>query len=115
MDEHLGYQKYGRSDSDNARNGTKSKKIVSSYGTMDIDVPQDRNSSFESKIVQKRKQDISDIESTAVRLLMLLNFTSLPFSIINSFSVDDFPFRDEINIDWFFESKLCDRFRLMIF
>ena len=68
MDEHLGYQKYGRSDSDNARNGTKSKKIVSSYGTMDIDVPQDRNSSFEPKIVQKRKKDISDIESKIIAI-----------------------------------------------
>ena len=68
MDEHLGYEKYSRSDSDNARNGTKSKKIVSSYGTMDIDVPQDRNSSFEPKIVQKRKKDISDIESKIIAM-----------------------------------------------
>ena len=52
MNEHLGYEKYGRSDSDNARNGTKTKKIVSSYGTMDIDVQQDRNSSFEPQIVK---------------------------------------------------------------
>ena len=66
MDEHLGYQKYARSDSDNARNGTKSKKIVSSYGTMNIDVPQDRYSSFEPKIVQKRKKNISDIEGKII-------------------------------------------------
>ena len=68
MDEHLGYQKYARSDSDNARNGTKSKKIVSSYGTMNIDVPQDRYSSFEPKIVQKRKKDISDIEGKIIAM-----------------------------------------------
>ena len=42
MDEHLGYQKSQRSDSDDYRNGYKSKRINSSYGTMDIQVPQDR-------------------------------------------------------------------------
>jgi Transposase and inactivated derivatives len=35
---------------------------------MDIDVPQDRNSSFEPKIVQKRKKDISDIESKIIAM-----------------------------------------------
>ena len=39
MDEHLGYQKSQRSDSDDHRNGYKSKKVNSSYGTMDIQVP----------------------------------------------------------------------------
>lgn len=32
MDEHLGYQKCGRSYSNNARNGTKNKKTVSICG-----------------------------------------------------------------------------------
>ena len=35
---------------------------------MDIAVPQDRNSSFEPKIVQKRKKDISDIESKIIAM-----------------------------------------------
>ena len=43
MDDHLGYQKSERSDSDDYRNGYKSKRVNSSYGSMDIDVPQDRN------------------------------------------------------------------------
>ena len=41
MDDHLGYQKSERSDSDDYRNGYKSKRVNSSYGSMDIDVPQD--------------------------------------------------------------------------
>ena len=47
MDEHLGYGKSERSDNDDYRNGYKSKRINSSYGSMDIQVPQDRKSTFE--------------------------------------------------------------------
>ena len=62
MDDHLGYQKSERSDSDDYRNGYKSKRVNSSYGCMDIDVPQDRKSTFEPQIVKKRQKDISDID-----------------------------------------------------
>ena len=48
MDDHLGYQKSERSDSDDYRNGYKSKRVNSSYGSMDIDVPQDLKSTFEA-------------------------------------------------------------------
>ena len=40
----------------------KSKRVNSSYGSMDIDVPQDRKSTFEPQIVKKRQKDISDID-----------------------------------------------------
>ena len=52
MDEHLGYAKSERSDSDDARNGYKSKRITTSYGGMEIEVPQDRKSTFEPKVVK---------------------------------------------------------------
>ena len=39
MDEHLGYSKSERSDSDDYRNGYKPKKVNSSYGSMEIQVP----------------------------------------------------------------------------
>ena len=42
MDDHLGYAKSERSDSDDYRNGYKSKRINSNYGSLDIEVPQDR-------------------------------------------------------------------------
>ncbi len=54
MDEHLGYEPYERSENSNSRNGKKSKTIRSKYGEMEINVPQDRESSFEPKIVRKR-------------------------------------------------------------
>lgn len=52
MDDHLGYEKSERSDSDDCRNGYKLKRINSSFGNMCIQVPQDRKSTFEPQIVK---------------------------------------------------------------
>ena len=68
MDDHLGYQKSERSDSDDYRNGYKSKRLNSSYGSMDIDVPQDRKSTFEPQVVKKRQKDISDIDQKIISM-----------------------------------------------
>ena len=68
IDEHMGYQKSQRSDSDNYRNGYKTKQINSSYGSMTIDVPQDRKSTFEPKVVKKRQKDISDIDQKIISM-----------------------------------------------
>lgn len=43
MSEHLGYEKSERFDSDNYRNGTKTKKVRSKCGEMSVNVPKDRN------------------------------------------------------------------------
>lgn len=68
MDGHLDYQKSERSDSDDYRNGYKSKRVNSSYGSMDIDVPQDRKSTFEPQIVKKHQKDISDIDQKIISM-----------------------------------------------
>ena len=68
MDNHLGYEPYERTSSSNARNGRKSKTIRSKYGEMDIQVPQDRESSFEPKVVQKRQKDISQIDDKIIAM-----------------------------------------------
>jgi len=68
MDEHLGYGKSERSDSDDYRNGYKSKRVNSSYGSMEIDVPQDRKSTFEPQVVKKRQKDISDIDQKIISM-----------------------------------------------
>lgn len=68
MNDHLGYQKSERSDSDDYRNGYKSKRVNSSYGSMAIDVPQDRKSTFEPQIVKKRQKDISDIDQKIISM-----------------------------------------------
>lgn len=68
MNNHLGYEPYERNNSSNSRNGSKSKTIRSKYGEMDIDVPQDRESSFEPKIVKKRQKDISGIDDKIIAM-----------------------------------------------
>ena len=68
MDNHLGYEKSERSDSDDARNGYKTKRINTSYGSMEIDVPQDRKSTFEPKVVKKRQKDISEIDQKIISM-----------------------------------------------
>ena len=68
MDEHLGSDKYERSSESNYRNGTKTKRVRSKYGEFDIEVPQDRQSTFEPKVVQKRQKDISAIDDKIISM-----------------------------------------------
>ena len=68
MDDHLGYSKSERSDSDDYRNGYKSKRVNSSYGSMEIEVPQDRKSTFQPQVVKKRQKDISDIDQKIISM-----------------------------------------------
>ena len=68
MDEHLGYGKSERYDSDDYRNGYKPKRVNSSYGQVDIAVPQDRKSTFEPQIVKKRQKDISNIDQKIISM-----------------------------------------------
>ena len=68
MDDHLGYEKSERSDSDDYRNGYKQKQVNSSYGSITIDVPQDRKSTFEPQVVKKRQKDISDIDKKIISM-----------------------------------------------
>ena len=72
MDDHLGYSKSERTHEDeddrNYRNGHKSKEVNSSYGSFDIDVPQDRKSTFQPKVVKKRQKDISSIDQKIISM-----------------------------------------------
>lgn len=68
MDEHLGYSSYERSDNTDCRNGKKTKKIRGNFGETEIEVPQDRDGSFEPKVVQKRQKVISGIEHKIISL-----------------------------------------------
>ncbi len=68
MDDHLGYEKSERSDSDDYRNGYKQKQVNSSYGSITIDVPQNRKSTFEPHVVKQRQKDISDIDKKIISM-----------------------------------------------
>ncbi len=55
ISEHLGYDKgdpAGRG-SPNSRNGTSAKTLSTEVGDVDLDVPRDRNGSFEPRLVPK--------------------------------------------------------------
>jgi len=68
MDNHLGYKSYERSDNTNYRNGTKPKNIRSQYGEFQVDAPQDRESTFEPRIVKKRQKDIHGIDDKIISM-----------------------------------------------
>ena len=68
MDNHLGYKKSERSDKDDYRNGYKRKRVNSSYGSMQIEVPQDRKSTFRPQVVKKHRKDISDIDQKTISM-----------------------------------------------
>lgn len=55
LSHHLGYQKHDPAgkNSGNARNGKSKKTLKGDFGTLPIEVPRDRQSSFEPKIVPK--------------------------------------------------------------
>ena len=58
MTHHLGYEKHGTAveGAANARNGTSPKTLKGDFGQVQIDVPRDRDGSFEPKIVAKHQR-----------------------------------------------------------
>ncbi len=68
MDGYLGYDRYECSGEPNYRNGTKPKRVRSKYGEFEVDMPQDRQSSFEPQVLPKRKKDISSIDDKIISM-----------------------------------------------
>jgi transposase-like protein len=55
LDEHLGYERYQSSNNTNSRNGCSSKTLLTDDGKFDVDVPRDRDGSFEPQLVRKHQ------------------------------------------------------------
>lgn len=68
MDAHLGYEKHAESSGANARNGHGKKRLRNEFGEMEIQVPRDRNSSFEPVLVPKRRNIADGVESVIISL-----------------------------------------------
>lgn len=70
MENHLGYSNNDRGDkdTDNRRNGYTHKTLKTSVGEVPIDVPRDRDGSFEPQVVPKRKTDVSSIEGKVLSM-----------------------------------------------
>ena len=70
MTDHLGYDKHdpaGR-DGGNSRNGTRTKTVVTDVGPVELDVPRDRDGSFDPKLVRKRQRRLSGVDEMVISL-----------------------------------------------
>src|ERR1044071_4017465 len=72
MTEHLGHEKNqaepGR-ESTNVRNGSRGKTVISdAAGEVRIDVPRDRESTFEPQIVKKRQRRLTEVDEIVLSL-----------------------------------------------
>ena len=70
LDDHLGYSKYDykNKETDDSRNGHSSKTVTSSMGEIELEIPRDRNGSFEPQVVKKNQRDISSIEDQVLSM-----------------------------------------------
>lgn len=70
MNSHLGYENNDKREKEtgNRRNGYISKNVKTSMGEMQVEVPRDREGSFEPEIIPKRTKDISDIDNKVLSM-----------------------------------------------
>jgi len=71
LTEDLGYEAHepaGR-NSGNSRNGTRSKTVLTEVGPVEIDVPRDRNGTFEPKLVRKRQRRLTGVDDLVISLV----------------------------------------------
>jgi len=68
LDAHLGYEKHQGSDNPNSRNGYSTKTIKNALGQSQINVPRDRDGSFEPTLVPKRKSMAEGVENVIISM-----------------------------------------------
>ncbi|WP_339123539.1 IS256 family transposase, partial [Pseudonocardia sp. D17] len=70
MSEHLGYDRHDRAGRDcgNSRNGTRTKTVLTEIGPVEIEVPRDRDASFDPVIVRKRQRRLDGIDEIVLSL-----------------------------------------------
>jgi len=70
LSEHVGYEKYdvaGR-NSGNSRNGKSAKTLKGTFGTVPIEVPRDRNGTFEPQIIEKHQTRFTGFDDNIISL-----------------------------------------------
>jgi transposase-like protein len=69
MNEHLGYSKHNKeTKGSNSRNGSSSKTLKTSIGDIPLDIPRDRESSFEPIVIPKHQRMSSKIEQAIITM-----------------------------------------------
>src|SRR3954452_4304770 len=71
LTDHLGYEKHdpvGRNGA-NSRNGVRSKTVITEVGPVELDVPRDREGTFEPRIVPKRARRLGGVDELVISLV----------------------------------------------
>lgn len=70
MSEHLGYDKHDpeRRNGANSRNGTRAKTVLTDVGPVEIEVPRDRDGTFDPVLVRKRQRRLDGIDEIVLSL-----------------------------------------------
>jgi transposase-like protein len=68
LTEHLGHEHGETPSGSNIRNGTRSKTVLTQIGSVQIEVPRDRDGSFDPVIVPKRKRRLDGIDEIVLSL-----------------------------------------------
>jgi putative transposase len=69
MTEHLGHDKHGQPAAGNVRNGTRAKTVLTeASGQVPIEVPRDRQGTFEPQIVRKRQRRLTGVDEMVLSL-----------------------------------------------
>jgi putative transposase len=71
LTDHLGYEKHdpaGRNGA-NSRNGARSKQVITEVGPVEVDVPRDREGTFEPRIVPKRARRLGGVDELVTSLV----------------------------------------------
>lgn len=67
---HLGYEPHERSEErrSNTRNGTSNKTVQSEHGALELEVPRDRDGSFEPQLVRKGQRRLAGLDHQIIAL-----------------------------------------------
>jgi putative transposase len=70
MTAHVGYEKHDATGNNtgNSRNGTSAKTIKGTFGEMPIEVPRDRNGTFEPQIIEKHQTRFTGFDENIISL-----------------------------------------------
>ncbi len=70
MTTHLGYEKHdpGGWKSGNSRNGTQPKTVQTEHGSQDVQIPRDRNGTFEPILLPKRQRRLGNFDDLIISL-----------------------------------------------
>jgi transposase-like protein len=70
MEDHLGYTKHATEghNTGNSRNGYSSKTLKGNHGEVEIDIPRDRNGSFDPQLIRKGQTRLTEFDSQILSL-----------------------------------------------